>query len=229
LPTHTSRNEAKREKRTDEWSRPRILPQFSQGAASAPGRERASRAATAVLLDDARFQRAREPVERLVGRARRAVRGYARHGARQARLVMTALRSMDVDARRKRHGCGERSNCHAAPNSCDRSIYRAGEIQAIVRNCARRGFPMAKTFLLVSFSAPACGCVAFFAGLAVVAFGSSAQAQFGVPGAIPPFTMPEAAAGAITADCYYEWKGRGGRTYQCPVAPAPPKKPEAKK
>ena len=71
---------------------------------------------------------------------------------------------------------------------------------------------MAKTFLLVSFSAPACGCVAFLAGLAVVAFGSSAQAQFGVPGGIPPFTMPEAAAGAITADCYYEWKGRGGRT-----------------
>jgi hypothetical protein len=88
---------------------------------------------------------------------------------------------------------------------------------------------MAKTFLLVSFSASACGYVAFLGALAVVAYGSSAQAQFGVPGAIPPFTMPEAAAGAITADCYYEWKGRGGRTYQCPVAPAPPKKPEAKK
>jgi hypothetical protein len=89
---------------------------------------------------------------------------------------------------------------------------------------------MAKTFLLVSFCAPACACVAFLAAMAVVAFASSAQAQFGVPGAIPPFTMPEAAAGAITADCYYEWKGRGGRTYQCPTpAPTPPKKPEAKK
>src|SRR5277367_3977876 len=62
-----------------------------------PG-ERTSRAAAAVLRDDARFQRAREPVERLVDRARRAVRRYARHGARQARLVMTALRSMDVDS-----------------------------------------------------------------------------------------------------------------------------------
>ncbi|MFZ0208510.1 MAG: hypothetical protein WAL59_20800 [Roseiarcus sp.] len=90
---------------------------------------------------------------------------------------------------------------------------------------------MAKTFLLVSFSAPACGSVAFLAGLAVVAFGSSAKAQFGVPGGVPPFTMPEAAAGAITADCYYEWKGRGGRQFQCPapVAPTPAKKPEAKK
>ena len=89
---------------------------------------------------------------------------------------------------------------------------------------------MAKTFLLVSFSAPACGCVAFLAGLAVVAFGSSARAQFGIPG-IAPFTVPEAAAGAITADCFYEWKGRGGRVYQCPapVAPARPEKPAAKK
>jgi hypothetical protein len=68
---------------------------------------------------------------------------------------------------------------------------------------------MVKKFPIVRFSAPACGCLAF---LAIVAFGSSAQAQFGVPGGIPPFTMPEAAAGAITADCYYEWKGRGGRT-----------------
>jgi hypothetical protein len=85
---------------------------------------------------------------------------------------------------------------------------------------------MAKTFLLVSFFAPTRGCVAFLAGLAVVASGSSAQAQFGVP-----FTMPEAAAGAITADCYYEWKGRGGRQYQCPtpMPSPPPKKPEPKK
>ena len=87
---------------------------------------------------------------------------------------------------------------------------------------------MAKTFQLVSFSAPTCGCVAF---LAVVAFVSSAQAQFGVPGGIAPFTMPGAAAGAITSDCFYEWKGRGGRVYQCPapVAPARPEKPRAKK
>jgi hypothetical protein len=177
LQTHPSRNEAKREKRSDEWPRPRILPQ-------------------SLVLASRRF----------------------------------SARALTRDARRKRHGSADCSNCQAFPNSCDRSIYRAGEIQAIVRNCARRGFPMAKTFLLVSFSAPACGCVAFLAGLAVVAFGSSAQAQFGVPGAIPPFTMPEAAAGAITADCYYEWKGRGGRTYQCPTpAPAPPKKPETKK
>ena len=49
---------------------------------------------------------------------------------------------------------------------------------------------MAKTFVLVRFCAPACGCIAFLAGLAVVAFGSSAQAQFGVPGGIAPFTMP---------------------------------------
>ena len=90
---------------------------------------------------------------------------------------------------------------------------------------------MAKTFVLVTFCAPACGCIAFLAGLAVVAFGSSAQAQFGVPGGIPPFTIPEAAAGAITADCYYQWKGRGGGQYQCPApaAPAPPKEPAAKK
>jgi hypothetical protein len=144
---------------------------------------------------------------------------------------MTAPRSMDVDSLVTLGASGMAApNARTVkPNSCDRPIYRAGEIQAIVRNCARRGFPVAKTFLLVSFSAPTCGCVAFLAGLAVVAFGSSAQAQFGVPGAIPPFTMPEAAAGAITADCYYEWKGRGGRTYQCPAAPAPPKKPEAKK
>ena len=86
-------------------------------------------------------------------------------------------------------------------------------------------------FLLVSFSAPTRGCVAFLAGLAAMASGSSAQAQFGVPGGIAPFTMPGAAAGAITADCFYEWKGRGGRQYQCPtpMPSRPPKKPEPKK
>src|SRR5277367_2605873 len=83
---------------------------FLQGAASSPGRERASRGAAAVLRDDARFQRAREPVER--DRARRAVRGYARRGARQARLVMTALRSMDVDSLARQGASGR-----AAPDA----------------------------------------------------------------------------------------------------------------
>ena len=139
---------------------------FPQGDASAPGRERPSRVAAAALLGDARFRRAREPVERLLGgaqqlpkrsgqrrpirhceeplrrsnpgattcaalgtqtlvrrpldcfaslamtdrelaylflrvasdRGRRAVRGYARYCDWQVRLVMTALRSMDVDS-----------------------------------------------------------------------------------------------------------------------------------
>jgi hypothetical protein len=100
LPTHPSRNEAKREKRSDEWPRPSHSSTFARSRKAPlqrPG-ERRSRAAAAVLRDDARFQRGRPPVERLVDRARRAVRGYARHGARQARLVMTALHSMDVDS-----------------------------------------------------------------------------------------------------------------------------------
>jgi hypothetical protein len=77
---------------------------FSKGAASAPGRERASRAA-AVSLDDARFQRAREPMERLVDRARRAVRGYARHGDLGIEFIGEATRKVDrMVAERQRAG-----------------------------------------------------------------------------------------------------------------------------
>src|SRR5271154_2196835 len=92
-------------------------------------------------------------------------------------------------------------------------------------------FPMVKTSLLVTFCAHACRRVVFIAGFAVVGFGSSAQAQFGVPGGIAPFSNP-GAAGALAADCYYQWKGRGGGQLQCPAPaqPAPSKDhPDAKK
>src|ERR1700683_4095519 len=66
----------------------------------------ASRAApAAVLLGDARFQRAREPVERLVDRARRAVRGYARHGDRGVEFIGEPTRKVDrMVAERQRAG-----------------------------------------------------------------------------------------------------------------------------
>jgi len=70
-----------------------------------PGRERASRAAAAVLRDDARFQRAREPVERLVDRARPAVRGYARHGDLGIEFIGEPTRKVDrMVAERQRAG-----------------------------------------------------------------------------------------------------------------------------
>jgi hypothetical protein len=71
----------------------------------------------------------------------------------------------------------------------------------------------------------------FLAGLIVLLLGSAAQAQFGVPGGIAPYTIngPAAAAAGnsgIGGNCYWEAKGRSGGQYQCPVpSPPPPKAP----
>jgi hypothetical protein len=71
---------------------------------------------------------------------------------------------------------------------------------------------------------------AFLAGLTVLALGSEAQAQFGVPGGIAPYTINDpAAAAAGTANCYWESRGRGGGETQCPNRPlAAPNKPADK-
>ena len=91
---------------------------------------------------------------------------------------------------------------------------------------------MAKTFRLVTFRAPARRCVGVLAALAVAAFVSSAQAQFGVPGGIAPYTINDPAAAAAggygggVASCYWAPRGRGGGETQCPVrTPAAPNKP----
>ena len=67
---------------------------------------------------------------------------------------------------------------------------------------------------------------AFLAGLTVLALGSGAQAQFGVPGGIAPYAINDPAAAASgTANCYWQPRGRGGET-QCPNRlPAAPNKP----
>ena len=145
----------------------------------------------------------------------------AAHSSTIARSRKAPLQRRSVNARRSAQAAWQRRmfELSSLPNSCDRSIYRAGEIQAIVRNCARRGFPMAKTFVLVSV---------LCAGLRMHSL-SRRLGRLGIrllgPGAVrgsrrnPAVHDPEAAAGAITADCYYQWKGRGGGTYQCPVRP----------
>jgi hypothetical protein len=73
---------------------------------------------------------------------------------------------------------------------------------------------------------------AFLAGVTVLAFGSGAQAQFGVPGGIAPYTINDPAAAASGAygagggSCYWESRGRGGGETQCPTRPpAAPNKP----
>jgi hypothetical protein len=73
---------------------------------------------------------------------------------------------------------------------------------------------------------------AFLAGLTVLALGSGAQAQFGVPGGIAPYTINDPAAAAAggygggSASCYWQSRGRGGGETQCPVRPpATPNKP----
>src|ERR1700678_4215963 len=68
---------------------------------------------------------------------------------------------------------------------------------------------------------------AFLAGLTVLALGSGAQAQFGVPGGIAPYALNDpAAAPAGTANCYWESRGRGGGDTQCRNRPpAAPNKP----
>jgi hypothetical protein len=71
----------------------------------------------------------------------------------------------------------------------------------------------------------------FLAGLAVLALGSRAEAQFGVPGGIAPYAInnPAAAAGGYgggRADCYWQSRGRGGGQTECPIPPpAAPNKP----
>jgi hypothetical protein len=73
---------------------------------------------------------------------------------------------------------------------------------------------------------------AFIAGMAVLALGSTAQAQFGIPGGIAPYTINDPAAAAAGrgggwgANCYWQPRGRGGGETQCPNAPsAAPNKP----
>jgi hypothetical protein len=65
----------------------------------------------------------------------------------------------------------------------------------------------------------------------VLAFGSAAQAQFGVPGGIAPYAInsPAAAtAGGGGANCYWQPKGHGGGQNECTTpSPTAPVKPPA--
>jgi hypothetical protein len=70
----------------------------------------------------------------------------------------------------------------------------------------------------------------FLAGFTVLALGSGAQAQFGIPGGIAPYSINAPAAAAAGRDgganCYWQSRGRGGGETQCPIPPpAAPNKP----
>ena len=78
---------------------------------------------------------------------------------------------------------------------------------------------------------------AFLAGMAVLALGSTAHAQFGIPGGIAPYAInaPAAAAaggdGGAAGNCYWQSRGRGGGETECSLRPpaVPNKPPEAGK